>query len=617
MKKTITAITAILAITLLLFVSCEKQDLPGFREDNKTFMATIDQSLTKTILNSDFKVFWEPTDTVNVNGTVYSALITSDSTKAEFRYVTGPEPMAPYKAIYPASLYVDGRYVFPTHQTWVRGEFDLPMYAESNTEHLSFKNICGVLHFALKGTEKVKNIIVTANEPICGIFTMEDATTVKISHPIKTVTLDCGGVQLNEETATDFYIYLPPNTYTAGMRVVMTNTENKIFEKYTEGDVSIPRNKIATFNWTISDFTAVDLDTNLGAVIEAAIAGKEYGESVVLTLDGSENYTLEKAVDVGLVNLVVIGNGAKVTLTQGAQISGMQGLEFNSVNFDCSANTTTSPIALSGEPDERLKGINIQEEGTTLKDAYYNLASITLSGCNFSGVKKAIVTNNKKDWNLRAFIIWDSIIQFDLKDDENGDGTASTTEINESYIDWDDALYSCIKDIVINGSTLYNIQPGQQKRFIKYGNASNTQPQKIWPTPQFDAKASFILTNNTFVNIASGKEFANNYPNNNNVILTWTGNIFYDVYRLQKIGTSCTRTFTAADNAICGITKTPVDGTDKQKFATEDTALCQGDGGFTVPTGNLDLSNPDLKENFHPSPDSYAGQHGFGDPRWL
>lgn len=601
MKKTIIAITAILANTLLLFVSCEKQDFP-VREENKSFTATIDQSLTKTILNSDFKVFWEPTDTVNINGTVYSALITSDSTKAEFRYVTGPEPMAPYKAIYPASLYVDGRYVFPTHQTWVQGEFDLPMYAESNTEHLAFKNICGVLHFALKGTEKVKNIIVTANEPICGIFTMEDATTVKISHPIKTVTLDCGGVQLNSGTATDFYIYLPPNTYTAGMRVIMTNTENEIFEKYTDGDVSIPRNKIATFNWSVSDFTAVDLQTQLGAVIEGAVAGKGYGESVVLTLDGSEEYTLEKAVDVGLVNLVIIGNGAKVTLTDGAQISGMQGLEFNSVNFDCSANTTTSPIALSGTTDERLKGPNIQEELSN--NAFYNMESITISGCNFSGVKRAIVTSNKKDWALRAFVIWESIIQFDL-----------TT--NYSYIDWDGGKYACIKDIVIDGSTLYNIQPGQQNRFIQCANASNIQPQKIWKTPQFDAKASVILTNNTFVNIASGKEFANNYPNKNNVILTWTGNIFYDVYRLQKIGTANTRTFTAADNSICGITKTPVDATDIRDFATEDTALCEGYGKFTVPTTALDLSKPDLKENFHPSADSYSGQHGFGDPRWL
>lgn len=597
MKKTI---IAILANTLLLFVSCEKQDFP-IREENKSFTATIDQSLTKTILNSDFKVLWEPTDTVNINGTVYSALITSDSTKAEFRYVIGSEPMAPYKAIYPAFLYVDGRYVFPTHQTWIRGEFDLPMFAESNTEHLAFKNICGVLHFALKGTENVKNIIVTANEPICGIFTMENATRVKISHPIKTVTLDCGGVQLDEETATDFYIYLPPNTYTAGMRVIMTNTDNEIFENYTDVDVSIPRNKIATFNWSLSDFTAVELDTALGAVIEAAVAGKGYGESVVLTLDGSKSYTLEKEVDVGLVNLVVIGNGAKVTLTQGAQISGMQGLEFNSVNFDCSAKSADdkTPIALSENPDSVLfvKNIIRIEEYPSINqlDNFYDLEAITLSNCNFSGVKTSLVSKNKKNWNLRALVIWNSIIQFEV--------------VNNLCIDWTGGNGG-IKDILINGSSLYNITTSNSN-FIKYKNASNTQPQKNWP----DGKASFILTNNTF-NIPSSKAFADQLPSKSNITLTMTGNIFYDVYRLQKIGTTCTRTFTAADNSICGI-KYPVDATDKASFATEDTALCEGDGKFSVPTTALDLSNPDLKSNFHPSADSYAGRHGFGDPRWL
>ena len=350
--------------------------------------------------------------------------------------------------------------------------------------------------------------------------------------------------------------------------------------------------------------------TELAAAVALAIEGKAAGETATVTLDGKVAYTFEKPVDVGLVNIVINGNGALVTLSDSVQIAGQQGIEINNVNFDCAANTKCAPIALSANPDSVLVGANYPvAEGATnslRSKAFYNEGAIVINGCNFSGIHTSWISANKREWNLKTLKIVNTIAQFDV-----------ATGI-DSYINWtgNSNNEGSIKDIVIEGSTLYNIVENNDNRFLRLQNNSNSQAQKAWAEPQFDAKESWTMTNNTFVNMPSNKEFANNYPNKNNVTLDFKGNIFYNTWRLQKISSSAVRNFTAADNAICGVTN-PVDATDAANYATEDTLLCKGEKPFVVPTAALDLTNPDLKANFTPYGLSYAAQNSFGDPRWA
>ena len=260
MKKNNIIIAAIAAASaLLLCASCQKQAQPELKSEGKVFTAVIDQELTKTTITSDFKVNWVEGDKINVNGAVYSATPDgSDATKAIFTKESGDDPSPYFYAIYPASLYVTDHFEFPATQTYESGKFNAPMYAESSTESLSFKNICGVICFALKGTAKVKSISVTANEPICGTYNINTGGTLSLKSGKKTITLDCGdGVQLNESTATNFYIYLPPkSSYTAGMKIVITDTDGKVFKKTTTKDVEIARNNLYTFEWTPAFVTA-------------------------------------------------------------------------------------------------------------------------------------------------------------------------------------------------------------------------------------------------------------------------------------------------------------------------------------------------------------------------
>lgn len=272
MKKNIIIATIAVASAFILSVSCQKQEISVSENTNDSeiaaFTATIDQESTKTVLaegsaTNKSKVNWESTDKISIKGAEYTvSSIQTDATKATFSGYGATKEDNKYKAIYPSSLYKTDHFELPSIQTYAAGKFNAPMYAESETELLPFKNICGVLCFSLKGntTDKVKYITIIANEGVCGKFTMNsDAKTLILSsstNPVeysRTVSLDCGkGIQLDNTTATNFYIYLPPNTYTAGMKIIITTTDSKVFEKITTASATIERNNIYTFNdWTL------------------------------------------------------------------------------------------------------------------------------------------------------------------------------------------------------------------------------------------------------------------------------------------------------------------------------------------------------------------------------
>lgn len=365
-------------------------------------------------------------------------------------------------------------------------------------------------------------------------------------------------------------------------------------------------NNQAGGQWYVAQFVSLKLieaPMGLSKLIIDGVAGKAAGETLTIELTEGEEYPLSCPSEAGLVNLVINGNGAIVNVSAGAQITGMQGIEINDVNFNC-AEATVAPIALSANPDESLAGANIQTEGTSLRqNAFYDTDSIVIRNCNFSEVKTPLVSANKTGWNLAKLVISNVIAQFDV---------ASGID---SYINWygNSSNEGSIKDIVIENSTLYNIVEDNDNYFLRYQNNSNSQPQKAWASPQFDGKCSWTMTNNTFVNLPSNKNFASNYPNKNPICeFTWTSNIFYNTTLLQKAIQGNVANFTFADNAIKGITTT-VDATDVSKFATEDTEL-----SFTVPTTALDFDGIDaLKANFTAPEGSYAAEMGFGDPRWI
>ena len=128
--------------------------------------------------------------------------------------------------------------LLPSEQTYAPDSFgngSFPMAAVSADTDLTFKNICGGIKLQLKGTCKVESIVIEGNngELLSGtayvtVYTDEEAVpSITMAADASTsVILNCGdGVQLNETTATEFIISLPPTTFTKGFAITVTDTD--------------------------------------------------------------------------------------------------------------------------------------------------------------------------------------------------------------------------------------------------------------------------------------------------------------------------------------------------------------------------------------------------------
>ena len=490
---------------------------------------------------------------------------------------------------------------------------------------------------AVAGYNKISGGTVAFSSPSFGtnkiIYLQVDLTNVKTTNNIKKVTLsaECSGSTDSKRITTWGVGY---NSSAWSDALTYNNADRSIT---LCGDLASTETKSAdtfeTLSWNITDAFAdgrsavtilvyetaamggnfknpaitveeetIAEPTDLAYFVGQAVAGKAAGEDAVLDLDPAIEYTFDSPVDVGRVNLTINGGGKTISLADSVQIATQASLTINDINFNCAANTKLAPIALSANPDSSLIGANFQTEGTSLRSyAFYDTGTITLNNCNFSEVKTPLVSANNVGWNLKGLTIQNCIVQFDVA---SGIG---------QYINWygNSRNEGSIKDIVIKNSTLYNIVENNENYFLRYQNSSNSQPQKAWAQPQFDGKCSWTMTNNTFVNLPSNKNFANNYPNKNPLCeFTWTGNVFYNTTQLLKAIQGNVVNFTAADNSIWGVTKS-VDATDALKYATVDTLV------FSVPTTALDFTNLDLSANFTPASGTYSANNKLGDPRWL
>lgn len=274
MKKNILITSFAATAALLLSVSCTKQDLSQQQTESVveggTFTAVIEQNFTKTTLTDELKVLWENGDKICVNGMyVYSAVPKIPANKALFYPVKDEAPEDEvYQVYYPENILKDGVGFLPYKQVYRKGSLNTPMYAQSYnySKELSFQNICGVLRFALSGTEKVKSIsVTTAGELVCGPFNVRTKdsgrNTEWIAVPngdvydsaLWTVTLDCGdhGVQLATDKPTFFYIALPPQRYKSGMTITVTRADNTTFKQKTVKDIIIERNAIYNLDWNV------------------------------------------------------------------------------------------------------------------------------------------------------------------------------------------------------------------------------------------------------------------------------------------------------------------------------------------------------------------------------
>ena len=335
---------------------------------------------------------------------------------------------------------------------------------------------------------------------------------------------------------------------------------------------------------------------NLATAIEDALKASS-DEYCSVFLDHTKEYVLDSNVDLGLQKAVIWGCGAKVTVKGEGQLSTQTYLQVRSVNFLC-AEATKAIIALSATPDESLK-INdetsaIKFEGANQK-VYWIDNQVSVILCNFVDLGQSLIYANKQPYALANLKIDQCVVQL------------RGSKI-DPVINWVGSNTGAIKNIVLSNNTIYNVsQDNTSSWMIRYGNASNAQPQKVWGT---DAFSRFQMYNNTIC--FPGKALANNFPNKNNVYLTWKKNIFINTPYLQKTANNAVREFTNADNVLYATEGFTIDNTDKEKYGTvEDLAI-------VPPTESLNIDNIfTLKNVFAPKFETIATNNQFGDSRWV
>ena len=242
-------------------------------EDDKTgeavvFTATTESSATKTALceNGDsYDVVWNSGDQITIVDAatkvgVYST--TGTTTRADFTKESGDDAeTAPFKAWYPASVYNDGTPALPEVQTYVEDNISgSPMYAESSTNTLEFKNIVGIIRLNIsttQGGKSVRRIELSANEGMSGAIA--NAATLASSGYAATVagtagvTLDCGesGVAIGSE-ATAFHIAVPPNTYTS-LSITVVTTDGLSQTRTANTGITVSRSQITGVTISFND----------------------------------------------------------------------------------------------------------------------------------------------------------------------------------------------------------------------------------------------------------------------------------------------------------------------------------------------------------------------------
>lgn len=287
MKNKFLCFGILTASAMLLLSSCDKKE-EGL-EINSTssveFIASmpstgIDATGTKTTTTDGTRVLWCNNDHVsifrgrNVNDEYKVKDGQSGKTTTTFVWANDGEFSAGSEDTFDANIayypYGSIEYVgsngnhalsvtIPNTQKYIKGSFGegaLPMIAVSSSKSdnsLAFKNVFGLLKLQLNSADEtvpIKEIVIKGNnnEKLSGDATVNcsangEPTISFNSNAGNSITLECNNTAINATTATDFWIALPPVTFSKGITVEIVTSAAPV-EKKTSAPLTITRSKV-------------------------------------------------------------------------------------------------------------------------------------------------------------------------------------------------------------------------------------------------------------------------------------------------------------------------------------------------------------------------------------
>lgn len=262
---------ALIGLGLAMASSCTKEH----RTDGNApvFKAGVERS-AKTSYSEATNLIWTEGDQVAIFGATATAVTyhpeNINGDKCDLVASEGNPGDGPYTAIYPVTIATGSNTVtLPRVQASTSGELTgYPMYAESNSTVLSFKNLCSILKITMQkeGTSITKIQLIT-DQFMNGDFTIDynggeptlepNAST---TNNTKVATLELASA-VDISSSHDFYIYLPAGTYNyfqikvydnTGCICTRTTTSGLTFNRSEYNYLTIPESAI---NFVPGDLT--------------------------------------------------------------------------------------------------------------------------------------------------------------------------------------------------------------------------------------------------------------------------------------------------------------------------------------------------------------------------
>ena len=363
---------AMLFVALMVaFASCQKvepvapaePETPGGEtpaEGTVIFTATTESPSTKAELSDNgddtFNVVWTVGDAINVNG-INLTLQTEDQpagygpgyTRGNFSGSWAPTPSGTspkYKVVTPSSIFgTPGS--LPTEQTYVAGNIAaIPMYAESDTQSLSFHNLCGIVRIGLKGdTRSISSITLVdvddTPKPLSGPYTVTSGKAVITSGSAGTSLVCSPAVALSMDEYTYFSLNVPVASY-GRLKIMIEATDGAIWTLTSNKSIVVERSEITTINLSSPNFrndkAVITYTTYNGSKIDTYAGGADasvFGEGLTVIshtyADGVGTITLSGTIT-QIGNSAFNGKSAIVTMTIPETVTSIGGSAFRSMS---------------------------------------------------------------------------------------------------------------------------------------------------------------------------------------------------------------------------------------------------------------------------------------------
>ena len=262
------AIYRIFIFTLLLglMASCNREEL-ALELTNVELSAIMESGAkTKTTLSGLEEGMYYPLWSAGDEIAVY---VDGDSSPVKFTLKSGEESTEAtfsgtrdgesYCAIYPfsaAEVMQNGTISLTLSQTqqYVAASFgpdSYPMIAQGSDGVLNFKNLCAVMKVSIKGEAAIRSITLVAKDSAAILSGSATVDANNTSSPVlkmaeggsNSLTLECSGIELSKDNATDFHFVIPAQSYKGGFEIVI-DTYTEQITKTVSADLEFKRSQI-------------------------------------------------------------------------------------------------------------------------------------------------------------------------------------------------------------------------------------------------------------------------------------------------------------------------------------------------------------------------------------